>query len=113
MILLVSNYSMSWCQSNKYFSTGELKQDSVLINVNAIKIANAKMIELKYEKEINKHLAECIRIDSTIIVSLQNNAKYSELKYKENINQIVKQRNRAILHGSITSGVLLFLLILL
>lgn len=112
MIVLLLSYSISWSQ-NDNSSKGELEtQDSVLINVDAIKIANAKMIELKYEKEINKHLVECVRIDSTIIVSLQNNAKYSELKHKEDINQIVKQRNRAILHGSITSGVLLFLLLI-
>ena len=112
MILLVSTYFMSWCQNNTS-PTGELEsRDSVLINIDAIKIANAKMLELKYEKEINKQLMDCIRIDSTIIMSLQNNARISELEYEHNIKQIVKEKETAILHGSITSGVLLLLLII-
>ena len=57
MILLLWTCSTSWCQSNLADSiplTGkEMQTDSVLVPISALRVANAKMIELQYEKEIN------------------------------------------------------------
>lgn len=92
MIALLS-YSSSWCQNNHIPSTGDLEQtDSlVLIPISALKIANAKMVELKYEKEINVELKEIIHNDSIIISSLK-----SLVVSKENdIKTYKKQRNIA------------------
>ena len=112
MILLVSNYFMSWCQ-NSISSTGVLnKTDSALVSIIAIKQANVKMIELKYEKEINKHLMDIIHNDSIIICNIQDNARISELNYAEDIHKLKIQRNKAIIIGS-GSSLLLFILLLL
>lgn len=112
MILLVLNYSISWSQSN-IPSTGELsKTDSVFVSLQAIKIANAKMIELKYEKEINKHYLDVICTDSIIIDNLRNNAEYSKIKHEQEIKHIIKQRNRAIAIGG-GSSLLLFILLMI
>lgn len=112
MILLVLNYSMSWSQNN-ISSTGVLsKPDSVFVSLQAIKIANAKMIELKYEKEINKHYLDVICADSIIIDALRNNAEYNKIKYEEEIKYITKQRNKAIAIGG-SSSLLLFILLLI
>ena len=112
MIVLVSNYSTSWSQSD-IPSTGELsKSDSVFVSLQAIKIANAKMIELKYEKEINKHYLDVICADSIIIDGLHNNAEYNKINYEKEIKYITKQRNIAITIGSATN-LLLFMLLLL
>lgn len=112
MILLVSNYSMSWSQNNISSTGGLLKTDSVFVSLQAIKIANAKMIELKYEKEINKHYLDVICADSIIIDCLRNNAEYNKMNYEKEIKYISKQRNRAIIIGSGSSLLLLILLLI-
>ena len=68
MIALLS-YSTSWCQSNvSISSTGEQcgKSDSVLISYDDIRIVNSKLIQLKYEKEINDSLKVIINNDDKI-----------------------------------------------
>lgn len=104
MIVLLS-YSSSWSENNAPIpSTGGLTNDSVLVAIDDLRAANAKMIELKYEKEINLGLKEIIKNDSIAIVALrEDNSVVTEQakKYK-------RQRNVA---GS-TSGVLVILLIL-
>ena len=69
MIVLL-NYSMSWCQNNSatISSTGELtaSPDSVLIAFDDLRKANTKLIELSYEKDINKNLRQIIVNDSVI-----------------------------------------------
>ena len=112
MILLVSNYSMSWSQNDIPSTGGLSKADSVFVSLQAIKIANAKMIELKYEKEINKHYLDVICADSIIIDCLRNNAEYNKMNYEKEIKYITKQRNRAIAIGS-GSSLLLFILLII
>ena len=112
MILLVLNYSMSWSQSNIHPTGGLSKTDSVFVSLQAIKIANAKMIELKYEKEINKHYLDIICADSILIECLRNNAQYNKMNYEKEIKHITKQRNRAIAIGS-GSSLLLFILLMI
>jgi len=83
MIVLL-NCSTSWCQNdNSYISsTGELtsSNDSVLIAFDNLRKANAKMVELKYEKEINDSLRSIIAKDEIIM-----------REYKRNVNALQKQ----------------------
>lgn len=112
MILLVSSYSTSWCQNDSIPLTGDMKPDSVLISINAIKVANAKMIELKYEKEINRNLRDCVQNDSILIDALSTNLAACKINAETKITEIKKQRNIAIGAGSGTSLLLLVLLII-
>lgn len=113
MIVLALTCSISWCQSNLLDSislTGEeIQTDSVLIPITALKVANAKMIELKYEKEINEQLRRLIQTDSNIIDGLSANLTVCEMNTEIKVAEIKKQRNVAIAAGSGTS--LLFLLL--
>ena len=83
MIALLS-YSTSWCQSNvSHSSTGEQygKSDSVLISYDDIKVVNAKLIQLKYEKEINDSLRVIIKNDDKIIK--EYNIEFLEIKCED------------------------------
>lgn len=113
MTLLVLSYSTSWCQNDSIPSTGVGEPDSVLVAISAIKVANAKMIELKYEKEINKNLRDCIQNDSILISALSTNLSACEINKDKEVAEIKKQRNIAILAGSTTSLLLLILLVIL
>jgi 2-phosphoglycerate kinase len=91
MIVLLS-YSTSWCQNRQatFPSTGELVySDSVLISYNDLRKANAKLIELKYEKQINDSLRSIIKNNDIIIT------KYKQLNTNINnkVNKYKKQRN--------------------
>ena len=68
---------------------GDNRVDSVLIAYDDLRIANSKMIELEYEKEINVKLKEVLSNDSIII------ADYSKLNEKLNkdCNKLALQRN--------------------
>ena len=95
MIVLLS-CSTSWCQNenNAISSTGELTAipDSVLISFDDLRKANAKMVELKYEKEINDSLRSIIVNDDKII---REYSSYSDA-LKKQILQAKKQRNIAV-----------------
>lgn len=122
--------STSWCQSNydnnfydndvsfyiydsiSCYSDTIIKHcDSVIVSVDALRIANTKMIELKYEKEINANLQEVIRVDSVLISSFESNLFAIKKQAKEEIDNMKKQRNKAIAIGSASSSILLILLI--
>ena len=104
--------STSWCQTNKdasLSSTGGVEQtDTVCIPVELLKVANAKMVELEYEKQINENLRAVVSNDSIIINDLRNTIEHNEVVYTTNINKVETQRNIAI--G--TSAVLLVLFII-
>lgn len=107
MIALLS-YSTSWCQSNvSLSSTGEQcgKSDSVLISYDDIRVVNAKLIQLKYEKEINDSLRVIIKNDDKIIKEYNNNIK----NLNANINKTIKQRNIIGLGGLIIITALIFI----
>lgn len=116
MIVLLCNCSYSWCQSDTLHttsSTGEVNiRDSVLIAIDDIKIANAKMIELKYEKQINSNLREIIRTDSVLIDAMRINLDACTIKYNNDIIKVKKQRNASIVAGGSINVLLLLLLIL-
>ena len=92
MIVLLS-YSTSWCQNDNITisSTGGLtvKSDSVLIAYDDLRKANAKLVEIKYEKEINDSLRSIISNDEIVIReykcnfdSLKKQIKKENRKYK-------------------------------
>ena len=127
-VLLI--YSTSWCQSNydnnfydndvsfyiydsiSCYSDTIIKHcDSVIVSVDALRIANTKMIELKYQKEINANLQEVIKVDSVLISSFESNLFAIKKQAKEEIDNMKKQRNKAIAIGSASSSILLILLI--
>ena len=95
MIVLLS-CSTSWCQNDNatISSTGELtaNPDSVLIAFDDLRKANAKMVELKYEKEINDSLRSIIKNDDIIMREYSSNVN----ALKKQITQAKKQRNLAV-----------------
>ena len=87
--IVLLSYSTSWSRNEYYISfTGVEQQaleDSVLVPISALRQANAKMIELKYEKEINTNLRQVIANDSIIINEYNtklNNSERKSLQYK-------------------------------
>lgn len=95
MIVLLS-CSTSWCQNdnNTIPSTGELTAtpDSVLIAFDDLRKANAKMVELKYEKEINDSLRSIIKNDDIIMREYSRNVD----ALKKQVKQVKRQRNLAV-----------------
>lgn len=89
MIVLLS-CSTSWCQNDNatISSTGELTAtpDSVLIAFDDLRKANAKMVELKYQKEINDSLRSVIKNDDIIMREYSRNV--------DALKKQVKQENR-------------------
>ena len=73
---------------------GELtaSPDSILIAFDDLRKANAKMVELKYEKEINDSLRSIIKNDDTIMREYRSNVN----ALKKQITQAKKQRNLAV-----------------
>ena len=95
MIVLLS-CSTSWCQNDNVTisSTGERSAtpDSVLISFDDLRKANAKMVELKYQKEINDSLRSIIKNDDTIMREYSRNVD----ALKKQVKQVKRQRNLAI-----------------
>ena len=94
--IVLLNCSISWCQNDNatISSTGELttSPDSILIAFNDLRKANAKMVELKYEKEINDSLRSIIKNDDAIMREYRSNID----ALKKQITQAKKQRNLAV-----------------
>lgn len=91
MIVLL-NCSTSWSKSKQDTipSTGELvANDSVMISFDDLRRANAKLIELKYEKEINDSLKSIIVNDNNIILGYTREVK----RLDKEVKQVTKQRN--------------------
>lgn len=104
MIVLLS-YSSSWSENDAHPSfMGEVTNDSVLVAVDDLRAANAKMIELRYEKEINLGLKEIIKNDSVAIVALREDNSVIEQRAKK----YKRERNIA---GGTGIGVLLLLIL--
>ena len=105
------SYSTSWCQTNRTPTlslTGELQSDTICIPIELLKVANAKMVELDYEKQINQNLREVVYNDSIVIADLRNTIEHNEVVYNNTLTKVELQRNIAF--G--TSGLLLVLLII-
>lgn len=75
-------------------STGEVVQpkDSVLISYDDLRLANSKLIELEYEKQINNNLRSIIFNDSIII----RDYKVLNERINKDCKKAIRQRNIAI-----------------
>lgn len=77
-----------------YLSTGDVVQpnDSVLISYNDLRLANSKLIELEYEKQINNNLRSIISNDSIVI----RDYKILNERINKDCKKAIRQRNIAI-----------------
>ena len=90
MIVLLS-YSIN-SSSKVYISfTGGLEHDSIKVAIDDLRKANTKLIELSYEKDINKNLRQIIRNDS--VLAEQDRQRYILLD--RSCKKVTKQRNVA------------------
>lgn len=105
MIVLLSTCFISWSQNPR--------KDSVLIAIEDLRVANAKMVELDYEKAINEELRGILKTDSALINALQLNLNSCENTCQDSVNKVKKQRNIAIGAGSGASAFFLLLLLLI
>ena len=92
-------------------STGRLKQDSlthdsILVSYDDLRKANSKLIELEYEKRINKSLRIIIDNDSIAISGLNSRINYIQQDCDRTNKKYKRQRN-------ITSGIGIGAIILL
>ena len=90
MIVLLS-YSINLSSKSLTSSTGRIEQDSVTIAISDIRKANAKLIELSYEKDINKNLRQIIRNDSVLAEQARQKYILLDRSYKK----VTRQRNVA------------------
>ena len=72
-------------------STGRIEQDSVTVAISDIRKANAKLIELSYEKDINKNLRQIIKNDSV----LAEQARQRYILLDRSCKKVTRQRNVA------------------
>lgn len=84
-------------------STGELC-DSVKIAIDDLRKANTKLIQLQYEKDINKNLREIIVNDSI----LAEQAKQRYILLDRSCKKIKRQRNIGV--GVAIGSILLFII---
>ena len=90
MIVLLS-YSIN--SSSKVYIpfTGGLEHDSIKVAIDDLRKANTKLIELSYEKDINKNLRQIIRNDSI----LAEQARQRYILLDRSCKKVTKQRNIA------------------
>ena len=90
-------------------STG--RQDSVLIAYTDLRKVNGKLIELEYEKEINRSLRSIITNDSIAIANLKSGINRISTDANEQVKKAKRERN--IVGGvGIVAAVLLIISIL-
>lgn len=108
MIALFSCLS-GWCQSSYAQSsfTGEHHNDSVLVSYDDLRVANAKMIELRYVKDINSRLNDIISNDSVI----QQQQSQTILKANKKVKRYKTERN--VLGGTSIIAILALVIVLL
>ena len=77
-----------------HLSTGDVVQpnDSVLISYDDLRLANSKLIELEYEKQINNNLRSVISNDSIVIRDYQ----ILNERINKDCKKAIRQRNIAI-----------------
>ena len=94
MIALLSySINLSANEGDTIPSTG--RQDSVLIAYDDLRKVNSKLIELEYEKDINKNLKTIISNDSVAIYNLRSRIDDIQRTCNRSMDRIKKQRNIA------------------
>lgn len=93
IVLLSCSMNLSASDNQPYFPKGEpvdsMRKDSIKVAIDDLRKANAKLIELRYEKEINAKLRDVINKDSLIIEeynSRVNKERSKARKYKRQCN---------------------------
>ena len=106
MIVLLS-YSIN--SSSKVYMpfTGGIEHDSIKVAIDDLRKANTKLIELSYEKDINKNLRQIIKNDSV----LAEQARQRYILLDRSCKQIKKQRNIAYCSAGATIMLLILSLI--
>ena len=94
MIALLS-YSMNSLASEGDTSPSTGRQDSVLIAYDDLRKVNSKLVELEYEKEINKNLRNIITNDSVAINNLRSRIYNMDRDCDRRVKQVKKERNIA------------------
>ena len=90
MIVLLS-YSINSSSKVYMHFTGGLEHDSIKVAIDDLRKANTKLIELSYEKDINKNLRQIIRNDSI----LAEQARQRYILLDRSCKKVTKQRNIA------------------
>ena len=90
-MIVLSSCSINSSSKSLTSSTGRIEQDSITIAISDIRKANAKLIELSYEKDINKNLRQIIRNDSV----LAEQARQRYILLDRSCKKITKTRNVA------------------
>ena len=98
--------NLSANESDTIPSTG--RQDSVLIAYNDLRKVNGKLIELEYEKSINRHFKVIITNDSIAISNLRDRIYNMDRDCRNTVEQYKRQRNIA---GGIGIGAVILLII--
>lgn len=88
MIVLLSCSINSSSKSMIPF-TGRDANDSIKIAINDIRKANAKLIQLEYEREINNKLRQASKLDSVAI----EQARQQCTLLRRSCSKVKKQRN--------------------
>ena len=89
MTVLLTCSTISSSRNYSSPSTGGLGNDSVKVAISDIRKANVKLVQLKYEQEINASLKEIIHNDSIII----RNKSVDNKALTNQVNKLKKQRN--------------------
>ena len=94
MIVLLS-YSTNLLanESDSIPSTGG--QDSILIAYSDLRKVNAKLIELEYEREINKNLRDIVNNDSIAISTLKSGISRISADADKRVKVAKRERNIA------------------
>ena len=113
IVLLAYSTSLSASDFATISSTGgfnadSVSTDSVLIAYSDLRKVNAKLIELEYVKDINKHLNYVIHNDSIAIANMRHELHNHIYNCKRDIQRVKKQRNIA---GGIGIGAIILLII--
>ena len=89
MTVLLACSTISSSRNYSSSSTGGLGNDSVKVAISDIRKANVKLVQLKYEQEINASLKEIIHNDSIIIC----NKNVDNKTLTDQVKKLKKQRN--------------------
>ena len=103
MIVLLS-YSINSSSKAYIPFTGGLEHDSIKVAIDDLRKANTKLIELSYEKDINKNLRQIIKNDSV----LAEQARQRYILLDRSCKKIKKQRNIGV--GAAIGSILLFII---
>lgn len=91
MIALLNCSINLFANDNAILPTGERhnSNDSVLISYDDLRIANSKLIQLQYEKEINNELRNVVHNDSIVISEYEK----ENIKLKNDNDKAIKDKN--------------------